>query len=105
MADVTVHESDDGGRIAAAVGDTIALALPDLASGGYRWTVTRLDRDHLTLEDEGHTSAAGVGAGGTARWRFRATRAGRAHLELTRSRPWETAGQSTRFAVTIDITA
>jgi predicted secreted protein len=106
MADVTLSDADDGRRIAVGVGDTIALSLRDLASGGYRWTVTRLDREHLTLQDEGHTTApAGVGAAGTAHWRFGATREGRTRLELTRSRPWEAEGKSTRFAVTIDITA
>jgi predicted secreted protein len=106
MVDLTLTEADDGGRVAVAVGDTIALALPDLASGGYRWTITRLDRDHLALEDEAHASGSeAIGSSGTARWRFRALRAGVTRVELTRARPWETSGQSSRFTVTLDVTA
>jgi predicted secreted protein len=105
VAEVRVGERHNGARIAARVGDTIVLRLPDNADGGYRWTVTSADSDTLEMTGQHYEDArAGVGSAGACVWTFTPKSAGRARLELKRVRPWnprDAAGE--RFAVDVDI--
>ena len=43
MAELTVTETQNGGRLKVHVGDTIVVCLPELAGTGYRWTVASLE--------------------------------------------------------------
>ena len=106
MAELTLTETQNGGRFTIHVGDAIDLHLPENASTGYRWSIATLDRDRLSVEREGRRAGGGgVGGGGTATWTLRATTAGATRLRLTKSRKWETGKPPLeQFSVELEIT-
>ena len=105
MSDVKVGEAQNGARLAARVGDTIVLRLPEIAAGGYRWTLTPLSGDTLAMTEHHYEDTrAGVGSAGASVWTFMPRRAGHVRLELKKVRPWnprDAAGE--RFSVDLEI--
>lgn len=98
-------ERENGARVAARVGDTIVLRLPETSGGGYRWTLTSAGT--AALEMSGHhyeQTGAGIGSAGASVWTFTPKQAGHARIELKKVRPWnprDAGGE--RFAVDVDI--
>jgi len=101
-------EADNGGTVALEPGQRLILALPSVATAGYRWRIHRLDRRVLEeteapLEQPG---PAGIpGAPGRVEFRFRAGESGTTPLELELRRPFEAPSipPARRFGVTIRV--
>ena len=105
VAELTVTETQNGGRLKVRVGDTIVLCLPELAGTGYRWTVASLDEAHVRLVEQSYQSVGtALGGAGVAVWRLETTRPGRTRVQLEKSRPWEPGDAvSQRFAVDLEV--
>ena len=105
MAELTVTETQNGGRLKVRVGDTIVVCLPELAGTGYRWTVASLDEAHVRLVEQSYQSmGTALGGAGVAVWRLETTRPGRTRVQLKKSRPWEPGDAvSQRFAVDLEV--
>lgn len=102
MAEWTLTEAQNGGRLEARVGDAIFITLSE-SGGGYRWSAESLDDAYVTVERQHYEPApGGVGSAGSDVWRLLARSPGRTRLELRKSRQWETAAIA-RFAVDVEI--
>jgi predicted secreted protein len=103
VAELTLTPKENGGRLAARVGDLITIHLPENSAAGYRWTVVSPDQAGVALESQDYQeTGTGVGGAGMAVIKLRAKRTGSARLELKKSRSWEPAGGDT-FAIDLDI--
>jgi inhibitor of cysteine peptidase len=105
VGEVKIGEAQNGARLAARVGDTIVLRLPENAAGGYRWTLTPVDAGTLEMTEHHYEDTrAGVGSAGASVWTFTPRTAGHARLELRKVRPWnprDAGGE--RFSVDLEI--
>lgn len=102
---IDVTATDDGRTLAAAVGDVIAVRLPENPSTGYRWSLSDIDALQLVIEDRGYRQESpSVGGGGYAYWTLRAASTGRFRIEAQKSRPWQGAESIIcRFSLTLEI--
>jgi inhibitor of cysteine peptidase len=100
---IALTDHDDGGRIQARVGDTVEVRLPEIASGGYRWSPDDVDSSLFELNDSGIDSQGeGIGASGHAYFHITVRAAGTGTLRLKYWRPWEgEASVQRRFAVEV----
>lgn len=105
MAEFLISAAQNGGSVVVHVGDVITLRLAENASTGYRWTIKTIDESQLTVQDTGYRSeATSIGSGGEAFWTFRAQSAGKGHLELIHSRPWEgERSRIDRFTLNVEV--
>ncbi len=102
MAEWTLTEAQNGGRLEARVGDTIVITLSE-SGGGYRWSAESLDEAFVTVERQHYEPGpGGVGSTGSDAWKLLARHPGRTRLELKKSRRWETEATA-RFAVDVEI--
>jgi len=101
---ITLTECDDGTRVAARVGDTVEIRLPENASTGYRWALQGSDSSVFgPCEAHGEYPCRTTGSSGEAIFRLAVCRPGRATLRLKSWRHWE--GESSvrqRFAVSVE---
>jgi inhibitor of cysteine peptidase len=84
----------DDNAVTLRVGQVLLLQLPANHTTGYAWADRTpsqgiLQRDGEPVYQE-QPSPAGVGAGGTEIWRFRAVKVGGQTLRFEYARPWET---------------
>jgi predicted secreted protein len=106
MAEVTLTEAQNGGRVAVHVGDTIVIALAENAGGGYKWSAASIDAERVAVERQQYLERGqAIGSAGTAEWLLRAKRPGPARVELVKSRPWKPDEIADRFAVDLVIAA
>jgi predicted secreted protein len=103
---IALTEHDDGSRVQARVGDAIELRLPEIASGGYRWSFDDLDASLFELNQIGADYPnEGIGSSGHAQFRVTVCAAGTGTLRLKYWRPWEgDAGVQRRFVVEVEAT-
>jgi inhibitor of cysteine peptidase len=101
-----IGNADNGGKKELRVGDQFEVALPENPTTGYRWQLHTPVGPVLEVEDDSFVGSAPglIGAGGLRSWRFRALKAGLAHLTIDNRRSWEPAPIGT-FEVTIEVTA
>src|SRR5947199_574956 len=104
MAELKLGVADKGRTVAAPVGDTIVITLPENATTGYQWNVDSYSEDTLALEETDATSASGgaVGAGGgevTVRLKATARGSGNVIMKLSRG----TENSAFEFRVDFDI--
>ncbi|OPY26964.1 MAG: Chagasin family peptidase inhibitor I42 [Methanocella sp. PtaU1.Bin125] len=106
---VTHTDVPPSDAVAARVGDTVRLELPENPSTGYSWQMTWSDGLEKVSDDyrQGSTGTAGrllVGAPGTHEWVFKVTEAGPQKVTGVYKRPWESssAGEKT---YTLDVDA
>jgi inhibitor of cysteine peptidase len=97
MGQATVlTEQDNDREVTLAVGQELALSLPENRTTGYRWDIAEADDSLLEVRPvEPSSSSGAVGSGGRAHWIVRAKAAGTARLALKYWRPWE-GDRSTR---------
>jgi inhibitor of cysteine peptidase len=103
MAEILVRETQNGGTVGVAAGDTVAVRLPENPTTGYRWQVDALTG--LTLvADEFSPRSPAPGAGGERELRFIAPATGVFHIQATLRRAWEVgAAPQAQFRVTIQV--
>lgn len=104
MAELKLGFADKDRIVAAKVGDTIVITLPENATTGFQWNVASLTEDSLALEMTDATSApsgAPGAGGGEVVVRFRATAAGPGNVILKLSRGTE--GSAFEFRLNLDI--
>jgi predicted secreted protein len=97
----TVHESESGGHLYVAVGDTIDIVLnQQTGSTGYSWKLMG-NSDPSVLQSNGHVMhSSGIPGGvGTDTWTFSTLKAGSSTLNLEYSRGSSIART---FSFTID---
>jgi inhibitor of cysteine peptidase len=101
---ITLTECNDGARVAARVGDTIEIRLPENASTGFRWTLAEDDSGVFgPCEQGGEYPRRTTGSGGAAIFRLTVCAPGRETLRLKIWRHWE--GESSvrqRFTVSVE---
>jgi inhibitor of cysteine peptidase len=104
MAELRLGVADKGRTVAAQVGDTIVVTLPENATTGYQWNVDSCSEGTMALEETDATSAP-VGAmgagGGEVTVRLKATAAGAGNVILKLSRGTESS--AFEFRVDFDI--
>jgi len=107
MAAIDLTEDNDSSTCAAAVGDEIALTLPETPTSGYRWTIERLDAGVLELVDDAYSPPEPglLGGKGEHRWTFRVVGPGSTPLRLELKRIWDAESAVSSFEATIDASA
>ena len=103
---VTLTEADDGREVSVDVGEQIVVHLEENPTTGYRWQVVRANG---ILEPVGDSyepaSPTRVGSGGHREFRFRATAAGSAAIELRHLQEWDESSVTARFGVRVHVMA
>jgi len=94
---------DNGRSIPVALGELVALQLPENPTTGYRWAVETAGS--LTLVADSFAAGnARPGVGGVRRFEWRVTTPGTHELRLVHRREWEAAGQEiARFMVSVTV--
>jgi len=105
VAELTVTEAQNGGRVKLRVGDTVVVSLSESPGAGYRWTVASLDETHIRVVEQSYQSmSTAIGGAGVAVWRLETTRPGRTRVQLKKSRPWESDDTASQhFVVDLDV--
>jgi len=102
---VEVGEHQNGQQIQLLFGQTLRVALPEVRTAGFRWSLRASDQHILSpLADD--TNAASVALGGAAQhhWDFRADAVGTTELVFEYDRPWARAAAAARtFTVSVRV--
>jgi inhibitor of cysteine peptidase len=104
MTQRVLTKVDDGGVVAVAVGERIAIELPENPTTGYRW---QLEGDAGIVVVSGvHTPASGgVGGGGVRRFVLYADRPGQLGVRAKLWRAWSGEGSVLeRFTLAVQAT-
>lgn len=102
----TLTEADRGQQVDLAPGQTIRILLPENPTTGYRWAVVESDTSVIELEqdDYGPNQGGAVGGSGQRSFTFRALGPGRAGLQLSLRREWESNVPATaQFDATVNV--
>jgi inhibitor of cysteine peptidase len=101
-----IGAADNGGVKQVRIGDAFEVTLAENPSTGYQWTLQAPLDPALAVEGNSYVASAPglIGSGGLRSWRFRALKAGVAHLVIDDKRGWEPAPVES-FAITIDVKA
>lgn len=92
MATVQLHQTDNGRRISANVGDELVISLSENPTTGYRWDIEQQDVDFVELlPDTEHDAppSDAIGSANVRRMRFRVRQSGQNTLALKQWRAWE----------------
>ena len=87
---VELAEDASGREIELALGQQVAIRLPENRTTGFQWDLESSGKPVCVLVNdavEGQTGAPGQGA--THLWKFRAARPGQGTIALAYRRPWE----------------
>jgi inhibitor of cysteine peptidase len=106
MALIQLNQQHKGGRVAAKVGDTVDLVLPENATTGFQWEIDQ-PGDALAMETSELRPPDDARAGATATRHVvvRAVRTGSGRLSLRLRRSWEPPEKAEdTYEVDIDVT-
>jgi len=103
MAEVGIEKGAHGTTVAVALGDVLAVRLPENPTTGYVWTIESANALLELLESAYRVEGDAVGAGGTRTFRFRAVQAGAGDVHLRLARAWETTAVDA-FRVRVAVT-
>ena len=106
MGRIIITQSDGGGTVNAARGDTLEFRLPENPSTGYRWALLESGAPRLApAGDEFQSASTGrAGAGGLRVLQFRAIARGTTVLRLELVRSWETVPPQATFRLQVEVT-
>ena len=100
----TFGPGDSGRTIAATVGDTVALSLPENPTTGFRWQTADLPGSIELIDDSYGQTPGGVGQQNARTLRFLLKSPGQHRLNLLLMRAWEDRKTSeASYALTIDV--
>ncbi len=107
MPETTLTAADNGRDIDLAVGDDVVVELRENATTGYRWAIDEpLPSGLSLLGSDYEPGGTAPGAGGTRRFRLRASGPGSGALSLKLWREWQGDGSVTeRFRVNLTVRA
>lgn len=94
MRTVEATRSDDGATLRVAVGDRVALRLPENAGTGYLWTLEEADGVRIVDDRREQPSGGGAGATGLRVLELAVDEPGAHELRLRLQRPWEPASSA-----------
>ena len=101
---LVVSQSQNGGTVALAKGETLAVELAGNPTTGYEWTIAQLDAAFLRLVDSSYSAdSSAIGSGGTFVFRFEALQSGNTTLGLVYRRSWESTAADQAFTLSVDI--
>jgi inhibitor of cysteine peptidase len=107
MAELNLGFADNNKTVAAKVGDSIIVTVPENATTGFQWDLASITEETVALEDGSAISAPigramGAGGGGVT-FRFRATAAGNGKVTLKLSRGGPSDNSAVKFSLNLDI--
>jgi inhibitor of cysteine peptidase len=108
MPKITVQIADSGRTISVALGDEVAIELPETPTTGYRWSDPVVEGTAVKIISNQFIppSTHAAGAAGRRSVLLRVTAPGRASLSTMLARAWQGSGAPTAtFHVTFDVTA
>jgi predicted secreted protein len=94
-------ESANGRRVEIKVGEEFEIALPEVPTAGYHWTLLKRPAPVCELVDEKRDQPAGIGGSRLGHWRFSAVSQGTGEIELQYGRDWEKTGPVKKFQLTV----
>ena len=94
MRTLEATRSDDGATLRVAVGDRVALRLPENAGTGYLWTLDEADGVRVVDDRREQPADAGAGATGLRVLELAVDEPGAHELHLRLQRPWEPASSA-----------
>ena len=101
---LVVSQSQNGGTVALAKGETLAVELAGNPTTGYEWTIAQLDAAFLRLVDSSYSAdSSAIGSGGLYTFRFETLQPGTTPLTLLYRRSWETTPSDQTFSLTLRI--
>lgn len=91
MSEIVILDSDRGKMFEVQVGDIVTIRLAENPTTGYHWEIGGIDDRFVEFQSSDYLVApeAGIGAGGTRTFHFKAKSAGTAQIQLRRRRSWE----------------
>jgi inhibitor of cysteine peptidase len=102
--DRQVDQGFDGREVSLRVGESLVLSLPENPTTGFTWEIHETGSPACALRDTVFDPpTAGVGRGGTRRWRFEAVQAATSTLALVYRRASEDRPPARRFRLTIRV--
>jgi predicted secreted protein len=107
MSDIVeVGEHQNGHQIELQQGQTLRVALSEVRTAGFRWSLRTSSQQILTpLADETAADSATAGGAAQRHWDFRAEVPGRTDLFFEYDRPWARAAAAARtFSVSVRVT-
>jgi inhibitor of cysteine peptidase len=107
MAEIVAREKNNGDTLAARVGDTLTIEVPENPTTGFRWAPVGVDSNMVDLQTDDFRPevSAAVGGGGVRLFRFLVKAPGLVRLQLKLVRTWESGAASKTFDVTLDVRA
>ncbi|UHG90293.1 protease inhibitor I42 family protein [Spirosoma oryzicola] len=90
MKTIQVTDSVSQETIAVAEGDQIELRLEENPTTGYRWEITQINNEQLTIVNNAYTlyESAGIGGGGIRTVHIHVLRVGTGQLVLENRQSW-----------------
>jgi predicted secreted protein len=103
MATIRLVRADSGTTGTATVGDEIEVALEEIATSGYRWSVGEYDADVLEAVATSYDppDPGLLGTPGMHRFLFRAAAPGTGSIHLVLARAWDAASAAETFKASI----
>jgi predicted secreted protein len=98
-------ESANGQAAKLKENDLFEIALPEVRTAGYRWTLKSGRGAACTLVEETSSPSTGVHGGASQHcWKFRATSPGSCEIELHYARSWETSSEPAKtFRLKVEV--
>jgi predicted secreted protein len=101
--------ADNQRRISVDVGDELDVALPEIPSSGYEWTVSDATKEWFSIVGDRYagpqSDAPLFGGGGERHFTVKVVRAGLSPLRFCLEQPWDGGDQSTSYTVDVVSTA
>ncbi len=102
---IEVGEQQNGEQIEVQQGQTLRVTLPEVRTGGFRWTLSDSSQ-HILAPQADDTDAGSATLGGVAQhhWDFSAETTGVTELVFEYDRPWARAAAAARtFSVSVRV--
>jgi len=97
---VRYDEQANGTEITAHVNEDFEVALSEVRTAGYRWTILENGEPTLKLTaEENLSNTAGVGGAGQHQWRFHAGSPGETEIKMQYARSWQKTSEPARTFV------
>ena len=97
-------EKDNGRTVEVKLSDEFEIALPEVRTAGFRWSLKSVGKSCQLLRDESTANLKAVGGSGLHSFHFRATAAGACAVELQYARDWERASEPNRtFSLKVEV--
>ena len=104
VAGMRFDEKDNGRTVEIKLHDEFEIALPEVRTAGFRWSLVSAGTGCQLLREESTPNLKAVGGSGSHSFHFRATATGASAVELQYGRSWEAGSEPNRtFSLKVEV--